>query len=137
MRHSEEPLQEQYKTRETLGVGSSDPIPRKDQPSGMTYKKHAEAGTQASHAADARIPRLMTWQDICRAWKRPQPRSQISREAPEKFNERVQADILWLDVQPTLHVIDEATRYSQAAFLPSQNEVVMMTMKTLISDEEA
>eukprot|EP00971_Amphidinium_carterae_P131454 2603585-Amphidinium_carterae.3 len=33
---------------------------------------------------------------------------------------------VWLDGQPTLHAIDEATRYSQAVFLPSQNEVVIM-----------
>eukprot|EP00971_Amphidinium_carterae_P096897 1918143-Amphidinium_carterae.1 len=86
---------------------------------------------------------------ICRAWKRPQPRAQTSRQVPEKFNDRVQADIVWLDGQPTLHVIDKDTRYSQAVFLPSQNDVVMMEKlseiwikvfgptKTLISDQEA
>eukprot|EP00971_Amphidinium_carterae_P081830 1618842-Amphidinium_carterae.2 len=58
MREPEEQLSEQDETKETPGKGSSDPIPRKDRPSSMamTHKKHAEAGTQASHGADASDP---------------------------------------------------------------------------------
>eukprot|EP00971_Amphidinium_carterae_P338223 6475465-Amphidinium_carterae.1 len=70
---------------------------------------------------------------ICRAWKRPQPRAQSSRPVPEKFNDRVQADIVWLEGQPILHVIDEATRYSPAVFLPNQNDVVMQDIIILLS----
>eukprot|EP00971_Amphidinium_carterae_P315674 6274799-Amphidinium_carterae.1 len=56
MRESEEQVPEQDETRETPGGGSNDPIPRKDRPSGMACKKQAEAGTQASHGADAPDP---------------------------------------------------------------------------------
>eukprot|EP00971_Amphidinium_carterae_P124309 2462616-Amphidinium_carterae.1 len=56
MREPEEQMSEQDEPKETLGAGSSVPIPRKDRPSGMMYKKHAEAGTQTSHSADSPDP---------------------------------------------------------------------------------
>ena len=86
---------------------------------------------------------------ICRAWRPPQPRSQSTTHLATRFNQRVQTDILFLDGQPTLHIIDEATRYSQARFLTNMNEETVMDalselwvrtfgpMETLVSDQEA
>ena len=66
-----------------------------------------------------------------------------------KVQQRVQTDILFLDGQPTLHIIDEATRYSQARFLANMNEETVTDalsdlwvrtfgpMETLVSDQEA
>eukprot|EP00971_Amphidinium_carterae_P095428 1888180-Amphidinium_carterae.2 len=56
VKESEEQLPEQDETREAPGVGSTNPIPREDRPSGMTYKKHSEAGTQAPHTDSADAP---------------------------------------------------------------------------------
>eukprot|EP00971_Amphidinium_carterae_P153066 3034203-Amphidinium_carterae.1 len=68
---------------------------------------------------------------IRRAWKKPQPRSQTSRQVPETFKDRVPADIMWPDGQPTVHVTDEATRYSQAVCSPSTSQNKVVVMETL------
>ena len=86
---------------------------------------------------------------VCRSWRPPQPRSQSTTHLATRFKQRVQTDILFLDGQPTLHIIDEATRYSQARFLANMNKETVMDalsdlwvrtfgpMETLVSDQEA
>eukprot|EP00971_Amphidinium_carterae_P009692 191155-Amphidinium_carterae.3 len=85
---------------------------------------------------------------ICRAWKSTPHRSQSTAQIPLHFNDRVQCDLLWLDSVPTLHLIDEATKYSQARFLENVSEETIMdnisdlwvrifgAMKVLVCDQE-
>eukprot|EP00971_Amphidinium_carterae_P281276 5584632-Amphidinium_carterae.2 len=86
---------------------------------------------------------------ICRAWRKRLPRPQSTSSLPTRFNEQVQADILWIDGQPVLHLIDVATRFSQAQFLSEMNDTTVLEaiaslwirifgpMASLISDQEA
>ena len=62
----------------------------------------------------------------CQRIKPAPTRFRVSFGAEEvRFNERVLMDIMYIGSRPVLHVVDEATRFSAARFLPdAQTETI-------------
>eukprot|EP00971_Amphidinium_carterae_P097471 1928904-Amphidinium_carterae.2 len=111
-------------------------------------RKILEASGQPARVLDE-IESVVDSCAVCRSWKRPHGRPQSSSTLPSTFNDRVQADILWIDGQPTLHLVDEATRFCQARFLNKLTDEEVMealaeiwlrtfgAMKVMTSDQES
>eukprot|EP00971_Amphidinium_carterae_P030095 591580-Amphidinium_carterae.1 len=85
---------------------------------------------------------------ICRKWHKPNPKPRTTSRLSTAFNETVQLDILYIERKPVVHMIDEATRFSVAAFVPRVEDQSLMQVlghdwlrmfgapKTLVSDQE-
>eukprot|EP00971_Amphidinium_carterae_P181024 3590931-Amphidinium_carterae.1 len=63
---------------------------------------------------------------ICRSWKRPHDKVQTSSRLSHRFNETIQADVMFIERKPILHVVDEATRFSSAVWLHSTGDQDMI-----------
>ena len=73
---------------------------------------------------------------VCRSWAKPGPDHQVNIDLPDKFNEQVETDIVFLDYRqrkqiPVIHLVDRCTRWQEARELPSKNEV---DLKNAIND---
>eukprot|EP00971_Amphidinium_carterae_P023726 468002-Amphidinium_carterae.1 len=64
---------------------------------------------------------------VCRKFAHPNPKPKTSSRLSTKFNETVQADLVFLSGKAVLHVIDEATRFTQARFLEATDDTSTMS----------
>ena len=60
----------------------------------------------------ALLPKIVKSCRICRLWERPGRRPATSSRLTEHFNDVVQFDLLFIEGQPVIHLIDEATRFT-------------------------
>ena len=58
--------------------------------------------------------------DICRAWAKPGSKSIASSRLPERFNQEVEIDLLFVGTHVILHMIDRCIRWSVAVKLPDR-----------------
>ena len=67
-----------------------------------------------SPEATALVGDIVSTCGICRAWNRPGPRSVVSTRLPDKFNQEIECDLLFVGSHVVLHVIDRCIRWSAA-----------------------
>ena len=81
---------------------------------------HAPAKRMATLLSAAGVPTsvlriiqdVVSTCDICRSWSRPSARSIVSTRMPEKFNQEIEIDLLFVGAHVILHMIDRAIRWS-------------------------
>eukprot|EP00971_Amphidinium_carterae_P350102 6491381-Amphidinium_carterae.1 len=56
---------------------------------------------------------------ICRKWRKPNPQPKTTARFSTDFNQALQMDIMFIERRAVVHLIDEATRFSVACFVPS------------------
>lgn len=66
------------------------------------------------------VPDVVSTCDICRAWSKPSARSVVSTRMPEKFNQELEIDLLFIGPHVVLHLIDRAIRWSVGVKIPSK-----------------
>ena len=94
------------------------------------------------------VSRVVDTCSICRAWSRPGPKSIATTHLPTKFNEVVEADLLFYKRHVILHLLDRCTRFTVASLLPNRevDSILELLHKhwiallgppaTLVSDQE-
>ena len=63
---------------------------------------------------------IVTTCDLCRAWSKPGPRSMTSSRLPEKFNQEVEIDLLFVGNHVILHMVDRCIRWSAGVKIPDR-----------------
>ena len=58
--------------------------------------------------------------EICRAWAKPGSKIIASSRLPERFNQEVEIDLLFVGTHVILHMIDRCIRWSVAVKLPDR-----------------
>ena len=66
------------------------------------------------------VSRVVDTCSICRAWSRPGPKSIATTHLPTRFNEVVEADLLFYKRHVILHLLDRCTRFTVASLLPNR-----------------
>ena len=66
------------------------------------------------------VARVVDTCSICRAWSRPGPRSVATTSLPTRFNEVVEADLLFYKQHVILHLLDRCTRFTVTSLLPNR-----------------
>eukprot|EP00971_Amphidinium_carterae_P351019 6491860-Amphidinium_carterae.1 len=86
---------------------------------------------------------------VCRELAGPNPKPKTASRLSTTFNATLQADIVFLSGKPVLHLIDEASRFTQAKFLEATDDNTTMAMlldiwirpfgppSVLLSDQES
>ena len=74
----------------------------------------------------ALLPAVVKSCRICRLWERPGRRPATSSRLTERFNDVVQFDLLFIEGQPVIHVIDEATRFTWLELVADQEEQTIL-----------
>ena len=80
----------------------------------------------ASPEVLAVVQRVVDTCSICRAWSRPSPKSVATTSLPTKFNEVVEADLLFYKSFVILHVIDKCTRFTVTSLLANRETDTVM-----------
>ena len=67
------------------------------------------------------LPDIVSTCSICRAWSRPGSKSIASSRLPERFNQEVEMDLLFIGTHVVLHMIDRCIRWSVAVKIPDRS----------------
>ena len=67
------------------------------------------------------LPDIVSTCSICRAWSKPGPKSITSTRLPERFNQEVETDLVFVGTYVILHTIDRCTRWSVAIAIPDRS----------------
>ena len=67
------------------------------------------------------LPDIVSTCSICRAWSKPGSKSITSTRLPERFNQEVEMDLLFVGTCVILHMIDRYTRWSVAIAIPDRS----------------
>ena len=94
------------------------------------------------------IPDVVHTCKVCREWTKLGPDNVCSIEIPDKFNDQVECDLLFIHRHVIFHMLDRCTRWHAARVVPDKtadtllkamNEVWISThgpMRELITDNE-
>ena len=67
------------------------------------------------------LPDIVSTCNICRAWSKPGSKSITSTRLPERFNQEVEMDLLFVGTHVVLHMIDRCIRWSVAVKIPDRS----------------
>ena len=94
------------------------------------------------------IPSTVQTCKVCREWTKPGPDSVCSVEIPDRFNEQVECDLLFVHKHIIFHMLCRCTRWHASRIVPDKTEETLMKaieelwvsvhgpMKELITDSE-
>ena len=68
------------------------------------------------------IPDIVDTCAACRTWSQPLPQSVASVNIPDKFNDQVECDIVFIHPHAILHFVDWCTRWQAAVLIPGKSE---------------
>ena len=68
------------------------------------------------------IPDIVDTCAVCRTWSQPLPQSVASVNIPDKFNDQVECDIVFIYSHNILHFVDRCTRWHAAGVIPDKTE---------------
>ena len=72
------------------------------------------------------IPPIVQTCGVCRDWAKPQPENVASIDLPDKFNEAVDADLMFVYGYIVLHMIDRCTRWYHSLIIPNKEEPTLL-----------
>jgi hypothetical protein len=72
------------------------------------------------------IPEIVQTCQVCRTWAKPGPDHACSVEIPDKFNEQVECDLLFIEKHIIFHMMDRCTRWHAARLIPDKTEGTLM-----------
>ena len=77
------------------------------------------------------IPEVCQTCKVCREWAKPGPSSACSTDLPDKFNQQVELDLLFVHTHVIFHMMDRCTRWHCATVVPDrQAETLMKAIDT-------
>ena len=56
------------------------------------------------------IPDIVSTCSVCREWQKPGPDNSMSVDLPDKFNEQVECDLVFIFKSTIFHMLDRCTR---------------------------
>ena len=68
------------------------------------------------------IPDIVDTCAACRTWSQPLPQSVASVNIPDRFNDQVECDIVFIHSFAILHFVDRCTRWHAAVIVPDETE---------------
>ena len=68
------------------------------------------------------IPDIVDTCAACRTWSQPLPQSVASVNIPDRFNDQVECDIVFIHSFAILHFVDRCTRWHAAVIVPDKTE---------------
>ena len=68
------------------------------------------------------IPDIVDTCASCRTWSQPLPQSVASVNIPDKFNDQVECDIVFIHSHAVLHFVDRCTRWHAVVIVPGKSE---------------
>jgi len=68
------------------------------------------------------IPAIVQTCGVCRNWAKPQPATLTNVEMPDRFNEQLEADIMFALGLSIFHMIDRCTRWYQSFVIPNRED---------------
>ena len=76
------------------------------------------------------LPGVCNTCKVCREWQKPSPAHQTAIDIPDKFNEQIEADLMFVDQEEVkhlvLHMICRCTRWHAAREVPNKNEDTLL-----------
>ena len=66
-------------------------------------------------------PDIVSTCNICRPWPRPGSKSVATSRLPDRFNQEVEMDLLFIGTHVVLHMIDGCARWSVAVKIPDRS----------------
>ena len=76
------------------------------------------------------IPEIVSTCRVCRQWAKPKPHAVPSLNVPDRFNQKVEADLLFMYKKIVFHMMDRCIRWEEGEEIPDKFE------KTLIETVE-
>ena len=72
------------------------------------------------------IPEVVHTCSVCRAWAKPGPSNACSVDLPDRFNQQVECDLLFVHKYIIFHMLDRCTRWHAASVIPNKEEGTLM-----------
>ena len=66
------------------------------------------------------VPSIVHSCTVCREWSRPGPTSASNSAIPDRFNEQVECDLIFISGHTILHMLDRCTRWHAAEVIPNK-----------------
>ena len=94
------------------------------------------------------IPEIVQTCKVCREWAKPGPDNVCSVEIPDKFNDQVECDLVFIHKHIVFHMLCRCTRWHVARVIPNKESDTLMKaiqelwvgthgpMRELITDNE-
>ena len=71
------------------------------------------------------IPEVVQTCRVCREWTKPGPNNACNVEIADKFNQQVEADLLFIDKHIVFHMMDRSIRWHAAKVIPDKTETTL------------
>ena len=72
------------------------------------------------------IPDIVDTCAVCRQWMQPLPHSVASVNIPDKFNQQVECDVVFIEKKSVIHFVDRCTRWHAASVIQDRSETSFM-----------
>ena len=72
------------------------------------------------------VPSIVHSCTVCREWSRPGPTSASNSAIPDRFNEQVECDLIFISGHTILHMLDRCTRWHAAEVIPNKEAATLI-----------
>ena len=68
------------------------------------------------------IPEICQTCKVCREWQKPGPSNASNIDIPDKFNDQVECDLLFVSKHIIFHLLDRCIRWHSTGTIPTKGE---------------